>query len=543
MPTRILCLCALILALLPASAAQRLYYTGAINTTLTLQMDLAFDGAKVHGRYYYESVGTEITLAGTRKANAITLKERANGKVTGIFTGTLAADLRAVTGTWTSADGKRKLPFALRAVAEYKTVTVKKPGYVLTGSYPAFFGTAKAMQALTKLLAARMAGVQAGFLKEAVREPDIPYPADFAQDYVIAITFHHPNLVSLYVTDYSYTGGAHPNTVYTSANYDTTGDIPTLLGQNDLFNKEKPYRDTLFTLVKADLMRQTKAREVTMWDTLSVKDLAVYTLSPTGITFIFSPYVVSYYAAGDFEVTIPYRQVLPFINWSGPLALFLEMGAPGSRPGVDPVTGLGAADAAKLGMDAFVDRYLTMIGFNGDNAVSWIDRRAFYTYAELKSVWNDRQAAVLPAAQRTLYQRTSGVMARLQQAHYTLEWITVGGTMLLDFAATDAGTRADILGNIIDALRPPAAKDPAARAQARKDFSSALAAVTARPATVDESSSVRDTKEYPTQLGALSQATADAQALSQELPDTAAALLAAFTKNMAEPEKLGKEGE
>ncbi|HOF87505.1 MAG TPA: DUF3298 domain-containing protein [Armatimonadota bacterium] len=543
MPIRLLCLMLLFGALLPGLAEElRYYYTGTVNGALAVQMELSFDGDRVEGHYFYETVGADLRLDGNRTGTALAMEELVDGKVTGGFTGRLSADLRAITGSWVNPDGTRKLPFTATAVAQYKPVLVKRPGYELTGRYPVFLGEGAALQALTKQLGWRVAGAQAAFLKETVRAPDVEYVADFTQEYSIGIAYYHPELISLLVHEYVDAGGAHPNLRYASANYAIAGEQPRLLGLRDLLRGDNP-QATLFPPVKADLDRQATARGTAVWELFTADDLSVYTLRPAGFTFYFAPYVAGPYAAGPYQVALPYHAVMTAINWGGPLPLFLRLDSPGAKPGVDPVTGLGAAEAAKLGMDAFAERYLQAVGFTGENATAWMVRQALDTYTALKHAWNDREAKALPAARHTQYTRVRAVMARLLAHRYALEWLTCGGTILYDFATGDAAGQADTLGALIDALRPPDAKDPAARALARADLAAAQAAVAARPRTVAAEECLGDPQDYAVHLSALTRAVADAHALAQELPDRAAALLAAVTLEMAKPVAIGPDEE
>lgn len=330
--------CGLLLAVLalPVFAA-RIYYTGAINKTLAIQMELNLAGGTATGSYFYETAGADIPLAGTRTGNALTLTETVDGKKTGTFTGKLSPDLHTISGNWASADKTRKLPFTLNAAAGYRTVSVAKPWYKLTASYPAFLNTDPAWRQINARLAARAKDALRDF--ETATPHDNPEMPGFELNLDIAVAYLDETLLSLRVTNFEFTGGAHPDTLFAAWNYAMGGDAPKQLGLRDLFASADP-QTALFPLVQADLQRQTKARDVEMWDTFSKKDLTVYTLRATALTFTFAATVVSTYVAGPFQVTIPYRVVAKDINWNGPLAPFLRMGNPGTKPGVDPVTRL-----------------------------------------------------------------------------------------------------------------------------------------------------------------------------------------------------------
>jgi hypothetical protein len=534
MLTRLLCLLLAFLAL-PALAA-RLYYTGTINGTLAVQMALAIDANTVTGRYFYETVGTDIPLTGTRKGNAVTMTETVDGKTTDAFTGTLSANLRTLTGTWTNPDGTKKLPMKLRAAAEIRTLTVTKPWYTLVGRYPAFLKRGAAWKTLSARLYNHVQKTLADF--ETTTPHDNPEIPAYTLDLTIDIADLDDDVVSLLVTSDEYTGGAHGNHFYGAWNYAMRGTAPDLLGLRDLFDSADS-QAMLFPLVQADLRRQTKARGVEMWDTFAQKDLAVYTLRPTGMSFYFAPYVVAPYVAGPFRVTIPYRSVVKEINWGGPLIIYLWMGGPGTRPDVDPVTGINANDASKMSRDEFYQCYIKTTGFD-KNPHEWTTREALDTYADLVKYDNNRQVASLPLAQKKLYKRIDDVLYRLAFANFTLATMTDDGTMLLDIAVSNNVDNECNMTKLIEDFRHPVS-DINARQKAEADLVAAAKNVAARPATIKETVDGTDPKEYPATLRALKQAVADATALAKQLPDTSAARLAAYTLEMAKPPYDGME--
>jgi len=315
---------ALCLLLAGAGWAASYHYSGNVGERTAVQMDLARQGTTLSGSYWYDDADLSLELKGSLRSGTATVKEfDENGKQTGAFTGTLSQDDRQFRGAWTSADGKRSLPFAFTAIAEYRTLDVKRKGYDVSGSYPAFLSTAPGWQALSKLLRAQVHAAQQNFLKETADQPQIIPDIDFDFGYAIGVAYADGALVSLLTEEGEYSGGAHSNSLYLSANYLMTGSAPRLLGLNDLFTPGSGYQDTLFELVVADLNRQKKARGADpVWEYFSVKDLKVYTLSPRSITFFFSPYVAGPYAEGPYYVTVPYSQLTQYLNPQGPLAKF-----------------------------------------------------------------------------------------------------------------------------------------------------------------------------------------------------------------------------
>lgn len=95
------------------------YWSGKIDGKYAFKMELTCRDGDLHGRYLYVSKGVPINLKGrVGPAATIALEEHAWGNMpsTGSFAGTLGAN--QVDGTWTSADGKKSLPFAAVQTAE-----------------------------------------------------------------------------------------------------------------------------------------------------------------------------------------------------------------------------------------------------------------------------------------------------------------------------------------------------------------------------------------------------------------------------------------
>lgn len=89
------------------------WYTGTIDT-MQVEMQLCREGDEVFGRYRYLKTGQYIELQGRMESAGKLIfheREAVSKKQTGTFTGVWGADGADMTGTWTSADGKRKLQF------------------------------------------------------------------------------------------------------------------------------------------------------------------------------------------------------------------------------------------------------------------------------------------------------------------------------------------------------------------------------------------------------------------------------------------------
>ncbi len=85
---------------------------------LALTMTLTKEGTQLSGSYRYVSQGADIMLVGIvgDGGNAVIEEFAEKSKRTGIFNGTLSAS--GFEGTWSSPDGKKRLPVSLKTANE-----------------------------------------------------------------------------------------------------------------------------------------------------------------------------------------------------------------------------------------------------------------------------------------------------------------------------------------------------------------------------------------------------------------------------------------
>ena len=134
-------------------------------------------------------------------------------------------------------------------------------------------------------------------------------------------------LISVSGAYYTYTGGAHPNTILLSWNFDLeTGEYfdPGLLDEETGFQEA----------VRTELVRQAeeRAREAGQpdffWsdypDTLANWSSYAVSFGPEGMTVGFSPYELACYAAGPQVFQIPYDLLEPHLSGHGRALLGLE---------------------------------------------------------------------------------------------------------------------------------------------------------------------------------------------------------------------------
>ncbi len=92
-------------------------YAGSIKDRYPIQMLLKREGENVKGFMFYESAATYISLQGAvAPQGAATVKEiDESKKITGVFEGQLSD--AGFSGTWSSPDGKKRMPFKLTALS------------------------------------------------------------------------------------------------------------------------------------------------------------------------------------------------------------------------------------------------------------------------------------------------------------------------------------------------------------------------------------------------------------------------------------------
>jgi len=120
------------------------------------------------------------------------------------------------------------------------------------------------------------------------------------------VKYNENNLLSVLITDYEYTGGAHGNHVVESYNFNVlTGErlyLPDVAKSQSALNKIKNY-------VIADLTKRAKAGEsffVEWFPDIKMDKERLFYFTPNGIVIKFGLYEIAPYVSGTPEVKVPY---------------------------------------------------------------------------------------------------------------------------------------------------------------------------------------------------------------------------------------------
>jgi hypothetical protein len=153
-----------------------------------------------------------------------------------------------------------------------------------------------------------------GFLREYRRfKSDFPGSAQvwFAER-TVRVTHLSPRLLSLRFEEFTFTGGAHPNTwiVYSNVRPETGDEIEL----DDLFGEGG--RERLEAIAEARFRKQreippdTSLEAVGFWfenDRFRLNDN--FSIGESALTFYYNPYEVASYAMGPTEIVLAYRDI------------------------------------------------------------------------------------------------------------------------------------------------------------------------------------------------------------------------------------------
>lgn len=169
----------------------------------------------------------------------------------------------------------------------------------------------------------------AGWLNEDVKgmndmeKPTEPYEIEITPSVVAA----QPELISLDMQVYSYTGGAHPNTNYLTFNYGLVRGRAKLLTLTDLFRRWTKPLGIISKFVIAKL-KEDKASWVVEGTTTALTKMQgdEFVITRKGLLYIFSPYEMGSYAEGKYTVEVPFAGIRKYLDPGGPLKGFLAGG-------------------------------------------------------------------------------------------------------------------------------------------------------------------------------------------------------------------------
>lgn len=207
-----------------------------------------------------------------------------------------------------------------------------------TAEYPEFGAASPFQRELSSQLhheyyqqSLEFAAVDWSNVVDSFREPQ-HYYLNWEEAISLDLIHSSPRAVSLLESRYSYTGGAHGNTLVVGRCFVEQQQRVRELKLDDLFDPESDWSGKLIEYCLSDLRCQgsTSVQDDDLLgvttNNFSTDDLASFTLSPAGFRFYFSPYHVGCYAEGVYVVQVPYHVVMDCILADSPARLFMTSG-------------------------------------------------------------------------------------------------------------------------------------------------------------------------------------------------------------------------
>lgn len=145
--------------------------------------------------------------------------------------------------------------------------------------------------------------------KDFVREPGVRPTAPWETSATPNVSLSDSRLISVVMEHFWYSGGAHPNTRYTTYNYGFVGNQATRLTLDKILNKGVSPAWFLNEVVLPDLNEIKKTRGLDPLDGIDPVLAQSFYLSKGGLTFLFSAYDVGAYYEGAYTVKIPWARI------------------------------------------------------------------------------------------------------------------------------------------------------------------------------------------------------------------------------------------
>lgn len=227
----------------------------------------------------------------------------------------------AAPGVEAASTADQKAVIKAEKQSKEYTTTDGKAYFTYKISKPVLSGNTKAVTAINKTID-KMAEEWSKYIKEGKKNASFMYdsyvenPKDFRLipcEYEISyeVTYNDKGYVSLYFSEYSDMGGAHPNSAFTAATFDLkTGKK---LGVADIMSGNgKTIRSNIYNIWKAIISKDPNAYFSDALTTVKKTTLANtnFYLNKKGLVLFYNTYDIATYVAGVQRTTIPYGNKL-----------------------------------------------------------------------------------------------------------------------------------------------------------------------------------------------------------------------------------------
>lgn len=217
----------------------------------------------------------------------------------------------------------------VQVTTKYITKSDPVKRYKVSVEYPQLQYSGGRQEIVNQRIENYVTGLSDSFLND-MKDWDNPPDTSFSSEFEIGynVVYSGNDIVSIMLGNYSYyAGAAHPNTMTYALNYDLKTGDPIQL--NDVFLPNSDYLNVLSKYAQEDLIRQGEETDIEadMWwfdQGASPKEdnFKVFNLAADSLVITFNPYQVAPYAAGMWEVRIPYKVISAVLNREGIMGRF-----------------------------------------------------------------------------------------------------------------------------------------------------------------------------------------------------------------------------
>ncbi len=191
-----------------------------------------------------------------------------------------------------------------------------KMRYEMKAAYPQIAGDSAAVNKFNQISKDLAMSHIAEFRKSMAEFTDedrnfLPEDMNYEIEISYQVSAASNDLVSVIFSNYESTGGAHPNTSSFALNYDLKNNRQLEL--KDLFIPSANYLKQISTYSLTDLKKRTGEMSDSEWlqngAGPKAENYKSWTIANDGLHFLFDSYQVAAYAAGNFEVIMPYSKI------------------------------------------------------------------------------------------------------------------------------------------------------------------------------------------------------------------------------------------
>lgn len=298
------------------------------------QMRLNVQGTNITGAYSYDTVGEDIKLTGSLDVEGkLNLAEfDVKGKPTGKFAckqfGAAEPDCM-----WSKPDGTREAYVTLveqnlgsaNLKVTPKTIANRRAGVKV--SYPQLAADGGTLSPGAASFNRKVLAMTQKAIKDFEPGPEAGKNS-FERSYNVLLA--NDDLISVELTEYQYSGGAHPNDSFDSLTYDLSANKE--LGLDDLFKPGSDYKTAIAKYVVADIEKRAIAFEeadaktegrkpVKRDDPIVTEDqlseISSWGLTPKGLVVYFD---FAHAIAAFDRTVVPYSVVSEYLNPNSPAA-------------------------------------------------------------------------------------------------------------------------------------------------------------------------------------------------------------------------------